>query len=462
MKVDRLIRLLPAPVRRLVAGVASDRQFTNLFKNASTLFSGQMIAWLLSLAALALMVRLLGPDNYGILVLITTYVTIVDSLISFKSWQAMIKFGAEALEDGDQERFKGIAKFCMVLDGTTALIGTIVAAGIATFVGQYLSWSSEIVSMVTLYSVVILFNLSGTPTGLLRLFNKYRLFSTIQIIAALIKLIGIAILFLVGASLFQVLLLWLATNIFSQLLLFGVGWWQLHEHGYYGTWRASLRAVTDHHPDIVGFVFTTNINSSLKTVATELDVLVVGALAGAAGAGLYKVAKQVAAIPAMITDPLYHAIYPDLSRLWAKGEIGLFKRLMFRASLAAGAGAIVIWAGFVIFGERFINLLFGPEFLAAQPILVVYMLAIVIAIFGLPLQPAMLAMGRPKTSLNVFIASTIFYFIILFPLINLFGVVGAAVAYVLNYAALTTVMIIIETNIFRQMEETPDIGREAE
>lgn len=458
MKIDRLISILPAPVRRRIASITSDAHFTNLFKNAGTLFSGQMVAWVLSLATLALMVRLLGPTSYGIFVLITTYVTIIDSLISFKSWQAMIKYGAEALESEDREGFKGITKFCMVLDASTAAIGAIIAVGIATLVGDYLSWSSETIWMVTLYSVVILFNLSGAPTGLLRLFNKYRLFSTYQIIVALIKLIGISILFIAGASLTQVILFWLGANIFSQLLFLGIGWWQLHIHGYFGTWRASLRAVTENHPDIIGFVFTTNINSSLKVVATELDILIVGALTGAAGAGLYKVAKQVAAIPAMITDPLYHAIYPDLSRLWAKGEIGPFKRLMFRASMAAGALAIVIWLGFIVLGELFIRLLFGPEFVAAQPVLVVYMLAMVIAIFGLPLQPAMLAMGRPKTSLNVFIASTIFYFIILFPLINYFGVVGAAIAYVLDYVVLTTMMIIIETNIFRQIKNTPGSG----
>ena len=46
--------------------------FKQLFKNAGTLLSGNMVAWILGLITFAITARILGPTQFGILVLITT------------------------------------------------------------------------------------------------------------------------------------------------------------------------------------------------------------------------------------------------------------------------------------------------------------------------------------------------------------------------------------------------------
>ena len=82
--------------------------FRLLFKNAGTLLSGNMIAWILGLITFAITARILGPTQFGIFVLITTYVTIVDKILNFQSWQALIKYGAEVLEKKNNDSFKSI------------------------------------------------------------------------------------------------------------------------------------------------------------------------------------------------------------------------------------------------------------------------------------------------------------------------------------------------------------------
>ncbi len=85
-----------------------DEGFRLLFKNAGTLLSGNMIAWILGLITFAITARILGPTQFGIFVLITTYVTIVDKILNFQSWQALIKYGAEVLEKKNNDSFKSI------------------------------------------------------------------------------------------------------------------------------------------------------------------------------------------------------------------------------------------------------------------------------------------------------------------------------------------------------------------
>ena len=424
--------------------------FRLLFKNAGTLLSGNMIAWILGLITFAITARILGPTQFGIFVLITTYVTIVDKILNFQSWQALIKYGAEVLEKKNNDSFKSIVKFCTLLDVATAVLGTIVSIMAASWVGQWLSWESETVLMAAIYSFVILFNISGTPTGLLRLFNRFRLFAVQNIVTATIKFVGILIIYFTGANLWFVLILWMITTILGQLLLFGLGWRELHKRGFERTSMAPIRDISTQHPGIWEFVLTTNLNSSIRLGSRELDTMLVGGFVGVEGAGLYKIAKQIAAIPAMLSDPLYQAIYPDLSRLWARGEIKTFKQLLLRSGLVAGGGATVIWLGVVLLGSFFIQIVFGAEFVPAQPVLVWYMLAMVIAIYGFPLQPAMLSMGQPKTTFWVHLLSTIAYFPLLVIFIEWIGLVGAGIAYVCYYLLWTGLMISFECKYLRE------------
>ena len=427
-----------------------DEGFRLLFKNAGTLLSGNMIAWILGLITFAITARILGPTQFGIFVLITTYVTIVDKILNFQSWQALIKYGAEVLEKKNNDSFKSIVKFCTLLDVATAVLGTIVSIMAASWVGQWLSWESETVLMAAIYSFVILFNISGTPTGILRLFNRFRLFAVQNIVTATIKFVGILIIYFTGASLWFVLILWMITTILGQLLLFGLGWRELHKRGFERTSMAPIRDISTQHPGIWEFVLTTNLNSSIRLGSRELDTMLVGGFVGVEGAGLYKIAKQIAAIPAMLSDPLYQAIYPDLSRLWARGEIKAFKQLLLRSGLVAGGGATVIWLGVVLLGSFFIQIVFGAEFVPAQPVLVWYMLAMVIAIYGFPLQPAMLSMGQPKTTFWVHLFSTIAYFLLLVIFIEWIGLVGAGIAYVCYYLLWTGLMISFECKYLRE------------
>ncbi len=87
-----------------------------LFKNAGILFSGNVVAGILGIASLAITARALGVDVFGILVIITTYVAIVDRLINFQSWQAIIKYGSDAISQGRDHDFKSLIKFGFILD----------------------------------------------------------------------------------------------------------------------------------------------------------------------------------------------------------------------------------------------------------------------------------------------------------------------------------------------------------
>ena len=66
-----------------------------LFKNSSILFSGNLWVSILGLASFALTAKALGTEQFGLLVLVTTYVLLIDKLVNFQAWRALIKFGSD-------------------------------------------------------------------------------------------------------------------------------------------------------------------------------------------------------------------------------------------------------------------------------------------------------------------------------------------------------------------------------
>ena len=122
----------------------------------------------LGLIYLVLTTRALGASGFGILVLVQTYVNVVDRLVSFQTWQALIKYGAEAVEEPVQDRFKGMVKTGTLLDVSSAILGAVIAAPAVFWIGPWLGWDGEIIRMAAWYSVSILFHLSSTPMAIIQ------------------------------------------------------------------------------------------------------------------------------------------------------------------------------------------------------------------------------------------------------------------------------------------------------
>ena len=442
MKLQKTTQALGSPRHWL-----QDDLLRRLFKNAGVLFSGNIASSLLSLGSLALTARALGVENFGYLTLITTYILIVDRLVNFQTWQAVIKYGADALEQKRNADFKLLVKFGFFLDCATAAIGTVIAASAAWFVGQWRGWDQHLVIMAAIYSTTILFHIQGTPMAILRLFDKFNKVAYQSVIAAAIKLVGVTIAFFAGAGLWAFLLVWAVVDILGKLLLVYFAYNELVFQRFHGFMQGSAWNMAKKFKGIWGFVWATNLNSSIRMASREIDVMIIAAILGISAVGLYKVAKQFTLVIQKTIDPLYQSIFPELAKLFSRGEVKEFIRFGLRSAIIAGGVSFCIWLGFFILGKYIILLTVGTEYIGSLGVMLWYMLAIVVAAAAFPLQPAMLSMGLPHTTFWVHLGSTIIYFTALFLLLPCLDLIGAGVAYLIYYISWSLAMLVIEAVI---------------
>lgn len=427
-------------LRRMLGGLeeAVVRRFVG---NAGWLLGSSGIASALAFLAGVLAARSLGLGTFGNLALVMAYVGTVSTLVSFQSWQAIVKYGSVARRAGRVEALRKLFRFGYCLDIGTSILGVAISIGLSRPLASLLGWHESVGSMAIVYSWLIFFSFNGTSHGILRLYSRFDLVGCAAVSGAVVRVAGVAACALSGAPLFCFVLSYLLGGIVEQVSLFIGAASVAAEHEANPFSGVTIGGLRRDCPGIWHYVWTSNVNLTLRMLSREVDLLVIGAMISPAGVGLFKIAKMLSQVFGRLLDPFYQAIFPELSRLHAAGRHGAFLGMIRGCSLLATAIAVAFWSAFVIVGRPLINAIYGVEFAGAYPVAVIYLSALVVAAAGFALQPAMLALGCPRRSFMAHVLSTAVYFTSLYPLLRAFDIEGAAWAYLVYYLVWTVVMI---------------------
>ena len=403
--------------------------FRRIFKNAGLLLSGRVANGVLGLATLSLMAKGLGVERFGLVILVQTYVQVITGLVTFQSWQAVIRYGATYLKNQDSASFQSLLKFTTMLDVIGVLAGTVIGYVAVPFIGPFLQWDAEVIGLAKIYSALILFTMTATPTGLLRLFDRFDVLSWQTTITPLLRLAGIGLAVLLDGPLWAYLLTWFLAGAMGGLMLMVLGWREAARRGVLAGMSWSFQDLAKGHDGIWRFSIASNIHSSLQLVTGQMATFLVGLVAGPAAAGLFKIGRDLATTLTKPAEMLNQSIYPEFARLSSVSNWHDFARLIMRGGIVAGAAGSVLLMLTLVAGESFLRLFFGADFAAANAVLVLQIAAAVVTIAGFSMDPALYAMGRPGIPLRINLVSVLAVFLpLLVVLGQTQGATGAAIA----------------------------------
>lgn len=420
-------------------------------RNAGVLLIGRTAQGVLSLAAVALAARALGAVDFGALVLLHSFVLMVGEIAKFQSWQAILRYGAPALEAGAVARLQAVVRFGLLLDA----VGAVVAAAIVLLAivpaARLFAIPAELHEVARLYGLsVVFFVLNPAANGVLRLCDRFDLVSAQSAVAPLIRAAGAGALYAAGMGLPAFLAVWFAATLVGRLYLLGAAWHELRRRGltegFWRSWHESVRP----EPGIWSFSIATHLNTSLAMVQQHLGTLAVGWLLGPAAAGLFRVARQFANVLAKPTHKLLvPSIYPELARLTAQGRTRARTKMVVRTTLLTGAVAVVIFGLLAAFGEMLIGLVVGPAFTRAYPTMLWLALAAMLTTWTFPVPPLLISTGWVHLVVAVRLGATAAYLLALYFGIAWFGLAGAGMAAVVNVALGPPLMLILGRRALR-------------
>ena len=151
-----------------------DRTIRKVAKYGVPAALGKFVNAISGLVTLAILTRYLGPGPFGVIAVIRTVVTLVDSYANFNTWQAIIKYGTEAIAEHRSDDVKRVIKLSFLIDASTAVIGALVVAVLAFAIPGRFGWSSHDAALCALYSITLVSKVSGTSDGIFRICDAYR------------------------------------------------------------------------------------------------------------------------------------------------------------------------------------------------------------------------------------------------------------------------------------------------
>ena len=413
-----------------------DAHFRSLLKNSSYLAVSKVVAAIAGIATLAFAGRGLGVMLFGMLVLITSYAKAASGLSKFQSWQLIVRYGGQALALGEHEDFKSSTGFAFALDVVSGIGGMIIAVMVLPFLGGWFGIPDKYLWLAMLYCTLLPTMGAATPVGVLRALDRFDLISWQGTTYPIARAILAGIAFAAGAPFEIYVGIWFITDLGGDIYFWFLAWRELRRRGLLKGIRPTLRPTT--LPGAWRFAIHVNLTSSLITAWGPIARLVVGGLLGPSAAALFRVASSLADSAQKPADFLSKAFYPEVVRMDLSTKHPW--KLMLRSAALSGMVALAAVLLLLVGGKPLVSLIFGDEFLGAYPVLMVLIIAPVIGIFSFPLPSMLYALDRPDAPLKARLIGTIIYFGLIAPLCWNFGIMGAAVAYVLAYASMGIVL----------------------
>lgn len=447
----------PTPRTKISTWFRDDR-LRRLFRNAGVLLGGKAVNAVAGLAGLAIAARALGLEQFGILVLIHTFTQTVGEIAKFQSWQAVIRYGTPAMSEGRISDFQRLLRFTMHLDGWSAVAGTLLSVLVAWALGPSFGWPSELMPAALIYVTSVLFMVQATPTGILRLIDRFDILSVQSTLGAIIRMVGGGIVWALGGSIVGFLVAWYLATALAGIYLIGKGWAELGKRGLLDgfRWRGDGTPMTRGFDGIWSFAWSTNLSSTLELAYTHLGTLAVGWMLGPREAALFRIARQLGEALAKPAKLLIPAIYPELARMHEAGEHKAMRALVERSTLLAGAGAllalVICWA----VGEFALRVIIGPDFVPAFPVMMWLVAAAVIGIWSFPLEPVLVSAGEARKALLVRAWTTALYVPLLFGLIHVSGLIGAGWARLASSVLVFVAFLIPVVRWFRTQLAKPE------
>ncbi len=378
------------------------------------------------IAYLALAARTLGPKSFGDFVLLLTYGQMIANFVQFQSWKGVIRYGALHVAAERPDRLKRLFGFTATLDFGSAFVGVLIAAVGAPLIAPLFDWTPDQQKSAALFGAVLLMSTGATPTGMLRLFNRFDLVAYAEAVGPLIRLGGSVIAWLTGAHVDvflivwagaatgQALVQWIAAVVVNRCqIAFGPTPFRQAEQENQGIWR---------------FMLQTNVSNSVSTFWMQLGTFAVGAFAGAADAGAFRLAQRLAKGILRPVRPVTVALYPELARLVAEDDHAQLRKMVVRVTIIAAALSFLVVLLTGVAGREILVLLAGKRFEFAYAFLFLLSVSTAIDLAGFALEPLQDAHGRAGIVLRARLVAAAAYAILLASLIPWLGGKGAAIA----------------------------------
>jgi O-antigen/teichoic acid export membrane protein len=381
---------------------------------------------MLSVAYLAIAARALGPIEFGEFALVLTYGQLIANLVQFQSWKGVIRFGALHVAEGKKDALARLFGFTTTLDAASTIVGATLAIIGVQLAAHVLHWSPGVERPAAIFGTVVLLASGGTPSGMLRLLDRFDLQAYTEAVGPIVRLVGSLSVWATGGGVIAFLAVWGAAAL-GQTIAQWTAAVVIHGSKLKFGMPAFRQALKENHR-LWRFMLFTNISNSLGLFWMQLGTLAVGAVAGPAEAGGFRIASRIAKGITKPVETVTRAIYPELARLIATDNHATARKVLVRLTWVAAGLALIVVLIIGFGGAEILHLIAGKRFEFAHGYLFLLSIAAAIDLVGFALEPFHSAHGRAGRVLRSRAIGALAYLVALAVMLPIMGPKGSAYA----------------------------------
>jgi len=391
--------------------------FKKYFKNTSWLFAEKILRILISFVVAVLVVRYLGPEQFGLL----SYAISFYGLFSTISILGLESISIRELVKNPEKRddILGSAFLLRLIGG----VATIILIALTLFISGE---PADISILILIISTSAIFQSFSVIDYYFRAEVKAK-YSVYVMMASVLF-----------TSLLKILLIILEAPLIYFAIVFSVeffataaGFLLVYKHNKFKiiNWKfrkeTAVNLLKDSWPLI--------LSGLVVAIYTKIDQVMIKNMLDSKELGYYAAAVRLSEAWYFIPVALTNAIFPAIVNAKKIGKNFYFNRMQKLYDILAWM-AITIAVPVSIFSRDIINIIFGNEFQSAAPVLTIYIWAGVAVFLGVASSQYLITENFTKLSFFRSLIGMIINVILNLVFIPKFGIIGAAYATLISYS----------------------------
>ncbi|CAK0773956.1 conserved membrane hypothetical protein [Gammaproteobacteria bacterium] len=413
---------------------------TRLLARGSTLLSGSGVALVASFLQTVLMVRGLGPKDFGVWAGMQAFCAVVASLCTFRTSEPVTRYLVGYRQDQDHEGMRLLLGTALVVDATTQCLAILIIVLVAPWLAPSLPGGEATAGLYPLFALALLRSLfDHTWFSVARDLGQYARIATLNAGFPGLRLAFVVALWLTDAM----------TLANLALAIMMVGLIQMGVTGFFLgraiTTGYSIGLTSLFHIDLLrrqglltpfwSFMKATFLWSLFTVLVREGDVLILGVLRPSEEVGWYRLARNLVSALQQVADLLGQVIYQDFSEQVVARDGDKLRHTM-RLLLRTWLPGVVIVAGIgLVLADPLIPTIFGDAYRPAVGLFSILLVggATVTMLFWV--RPLALALELHWYNFQVVMWGSLLFVLLDWRLILAWGTTGGALAFALITAS---------------------------
>lgn len=402
-----------------------------ILKNFTRVLRGRVIAAICAVSAMGLMAHALPVEQFGLVIVVHTYIMVIKGFLNFRTFEAIVRFGIPLQDSRQEVALKSLLRSTMMVDVLASLLATGLAMAAIPLAAHFLHWDTSLSGWASLYSLLLLSTPINTGSGILRLYDRFDALAVQYAVGPLIRVILVALAWLNDASMLVFLMAWGAAFCIGNLYMIGRGFVELRgkfTNPMFEGFR--WNEARDQSREFWNFIGVVYWQTNVDLLPKHFSTLMAAAILGPAAAGLFRLAREISTILTQPAVLLREVFFPDLTRTWHSDQGG-FTQLPFRASLIAAAAGLGVVVFAILAGDSVLAVV-GADYIAAKWLMVLLLMAATFDLASAPLRAAVYAMGKASELLRIHILGIFVYILMFYVLTSTNGLNGPGLAAILS------------------------------